>query len=153
MRREKGNAMWARLARGMRPKPSMVIIVVCVALGVWGEWKSGQIRIGDTAAGVPELRAGSRYNQDTAVITSKFSIGVDVISAVVETVANGCIDHEVVSLMDQFEGAIQGRARSAVGHLTPRDGEDRQFRLQRRLAEMAHPAARPAGAGAGRFAD
>lgn len=107
MRREKGNLLWDRLARGMRPKPSMVIIVICVALGAWGMWESGQIRIGDTAAGVPELRPNSRYNRDTAVITSKFSIGVDILSVIVETVPNGCIDYDVVSLMDQFEGQIR----------------------------------------------
>src|ERR1019366_5415281 len=56
---------------------------------------------------VPELRPGSRYNRDTRVITSKFSIGVDLLSVIVETVPNGCIDYEVVKLMDQFEGRLR----------------------------------------------
>ena len=56
---------------------------------------------------MPELRAQSRYNQDTRVITSNFSIGVDLLSVIVETVPNGCVDYEVVSLMDQFEGALR----------------------------------------------
>jgi predicted RND superfamily exporter protein len=106
-RRAKMDHLWARLAKGMRPRPSMIIILVCFALGAWGYWKSEQVRIGDTQAGVPELRANSRYNQDTRVITSKFSIGVDILSVIVETVPNGCVDYEVVTLMDQFEGAIR----------------------------------------------
>src|ERR1019366_8120712 len=56
---------------------------------------------------VPELRPGSRYNRDTRVITSKLSIGVDLLSVIVETVPNGCIDYEVVTLMDQFEGRLR----------------------------------------------
>ena len=106
-RRAKMDHLWARLAQGMKPRPSMVIMLVCFALGAWGFWKSGQVRIGDTQAGVPELRANSRYNQDTRVITSKFSIGVDLLSVIVETVPNGCVDYDVVTLMDQFEGAIR----------------------------------------------
>lgn len=106
-RRAKGDAFWARLSREMKPKPSMVIILVWFAAGAWAYWKSGDVQIGDAHAGVPELRADSRYNRDTHVITSRFSIGVDVLSVIVETVPNGCVDHEVVTLMDQFEGHIR----------------------------------------------
>lgn len=106
-RRAKGDAFWSRLARGMKPKPSLAIILGCFALGGWAYWKSADVRIGDTQAGVPELRADSRYNRDTQVITSKFSIGVDILSVVVETVPNGCVDFDVVSLMDRFEGHIR----------------------------------------------
>ena len=70
--------------------------------------KSTEVRIGDTQAGVPELRPDSRYNRDTRVITGKFSIGVDILSVIVETVPNGCIDYDVVTLMDEFEGHIRG---------------------------------------------
>jgi predicted RND superfamily exporter protein len=106
-RRDRGDRFWSRLSRGMRPKPSLVIIVLCFALGGWAYWVSLDVRIGDTQAGVPELHPDSRYNQDTRVITSKFNIGVDVLSVIVETVPNGCVDFEVVSLMDRFEGHIR----------------------------------------------
>ncbi|HUR57141.1 MAG TPA: MMPL family transporter [Opitutaceae bacterium] len=106
-RRAKGDALWRRFSHGMKPKPSLAIIAAGVALGAWGEWKAGFIHIGDTQAGVPELRPQSRYNSDVRVITSKFSIGVDILSVIVETVPNGCVDHEVVTLMDQFEGHIR----------------------------------------------
>ena len=49
-------------------------------LFVIGGWKATQVKIGDLHAGVPELRADSQYNIDTDVITSKFAIGVDVIT-------------------------------------------------------------------------
>ncbi len=106
-RRAGTDRFWVRLANGMKPRPSMIIIVCCFALGGWGYWKAEQVHIGDTQAGVPELWPKSRYNQDTRVITSQFSIGVDILSVVVETVPNGCVDHEVVTLLDQFEGRIR----------------------------------------------
>jgi predicted RND superfamily exporter protein len=106
-RRAMMDHFWRRLSREMKPLPSMLVIVAGVALGVWGERKAGQIRIGDTQAGVPELRQNSRYNIDSRVITEKFSIGVDILSVIVETVPNGCVDHDVVSLMDRFEGQIR----------------------------------------------
>jgi predicted RND superfamily exporter protein len=106
-RRARTDRFWARLARGMQPLPSLLIMAGWFALGVWGYWKGEQVRIGDTQAGVPELRQNSRYNQDTRAITAKFSIGVDLLSVIVETVPNGCVDYEVVTLMDQFEGHLR----------------------------------------------
>ncbi len=107
-RRAFGDRVCERLAQKMKPKPSSIIILVGIALGAWGLWKADEVRIGDTQAGVPELRPDSRYNRDTRIITSKFSIGVDILSVIVETVPNGCVDYDVVTLMDQFEGKIRG---------------------------------------------
>lgn len=106
-RRAKGDSFWARFVQGMKPKPSIVILAASLALGVWAYWKGGDVRIGDTQAGVPELRPQSRYNVDTGVITSKFSIGVDLLTVIVETIPSGCVDYDVVTLMDQFEGYIR----------------------------------------------
>ncbi len=105
-RRAKGDAWWRKLAYGMKPRPSMVIIVLGLALGIWGERTASRIHIGDTQAGRPELRPGSCYNLDTTLIASKFSISADVMSVIVETVPNGSVDHEVVTLMDEFEGRL-----------------------------------------------
>jgi predicted RND superfamily exporter protein len=41
------------------------------------------------------------------LITEKFSIGVDILSVIVETIPNGCVDHEVVTLMDKFESHMR----------------------------------------------
>jgi predicted RND superfamily exporter protein len=102
-RRARTDRLWARIASEMKPGPSLVVIVVCFSLGLWGWYKAREVKIGDLYAGVPELRQDSRYNRDTRVITSKFSIGVDILSVIVESVPNGCVDHDVVELMDRFE--------------------------------------------------
>lgn len=107
LRHERFDAFWVRLAHGMKPTPSLVIMVTCFALGGWAFWKSGDVRIGDTQIGVPELWPDSRYNHDSRVITSKFSIGVDLLSVIVETVPNGCVDYDVVSMMDEFESVMR----------------------------------------------
>lgn len=106
-RRAHADRFWTWLARSLHPRPSIAITVVCLALGVWAWFKAGEIRIGDTHAGVPELRQDSRYNRDSRLITEKFSIGVDLLSVIVETIPNGCVDHEVVTLMDKFEGHMR----------------------------------------------
>jgi len=112
VRRQRTDARWARLGRALKPGPSLAIVFVSLALGVWAYFKAEHVRIGDTNAGVPELRQNSRCNTDSRLITEKFSIGVDVLSVIVETIPNGCVDHDVVTLMDQFEGHI--RAISGV---------------------------------------
>jgi predicted RND superfamily exporter protein len=84
------------------PVSSIVIIAVSSVLLVFGWIKSHEVKIGDLHAGVPELRQDSRYNRDTAVITREFSIGVDVITVLVETVPNGVVDHAVMELVDRF---------------------------------------------------
>ena len=94
---------WRRLVNfTTAPRSSIVIITISAALLVFGWLKSHQVKIGDLHAGVPELRQDSRYNRDTAVITREFSIGVDVITVLVETVPNGVIDHDIMALVDRF---------------------------------------------------
>ncbi|MFM8617298.1 MAG: efflux RND transporter permease subunit, partial [Opitutaceae bacterium] len=106
-RRERGDALWRRLSRGMRTRPSLIIILAGLVLGAWGIQQSARVQIGDIHAGVPELRADSRYNRDVGVITSKFTIGVDVLTVMVEASPDAAVDHEVLSLMDEFEGRIR----------------------------------------------
>ena len=98
---------WRRLVRVTTVRNSLLIIGVSFALFLLGYFKSHEVKIGDMHAGVPELRQNSRYNRDTAVITSKFSIGVDTLIVLVETVPNGVVDHEVMALIDRFAWRMQ----------------------------------------------
>ena len=92
-----------KLARISEPRISLVIIVIAIGLFVAGYRRASEIKIGDLNAGVPELRENSRYNTDSATITDNFTIGVDLLSVIVETVPDGCIDYNVMSNMDRFE--------------------------------------------------
>jgi len=94
--------VWHRLAGITRRGPALVIIVLAAVLGVLGWLKGRETPIGDTQAGVPELRPGSRYNRDNDVITSKFSIGVDLLTAIVDAQQPICVSHELMTWVDRF---------------------------------------------------
>ena len=96
--------IWYKLS-GVANRPvAAVIIGVCLILALLGAWKASDIKVGDTQAGVPELRSDSRYNMDTAVITKKFSIGVDILSIFVEgNRADACVNYDNMSEIDDFE--------------------------------------------------
>lgn len=95
-------SIWDRLAKITNRGPAAVIIVIAVVLGVLGFIKGMETPIGDTQAGVPELRADSRYNRDSILISQRFSIGTDIINVIVETKADGCIDFRIIDAIDRF---------------------------------------------------
>ena len=95
--------MWSRVARLARRGPAAVAIGVAAVLLVAGARFAPQVRVGDEHRGAPELRADAVYNLDSAVITERFEIGVDVLTVFAETVAEGCIDYEVMNTLDDFE--------------------------------------------------
>ncbi len=94
--------LWHGLSRIGERRVATVLILVAVALGVAGFLKGRHTPIGDTEAGVPELRRDSRYNRDTDVITRKFSIGTDMFNVIVETKPNGCVNYDIMHRIDDF---------------------------------------------------
>ena len=94
--------VWRFFERAAEPKSATVIIVVSIVLFGFGFWKGSDVKIGDMHRGVPELRTDSRYNQDSQVITDHFSIGVDLITVIVETKPDGCIDYDIMTAIDRF---------------------------------------------------
>ncbi len=99
--------LWRKLARVTERGPAIKIILVGFVLLSFGLWKGADIRIGDLHRGVPELHGDSQYNIDTDVIADRFSIGVDLISVIVETIPEGCINYEVMDTIDRFEWAMR----------------------------------------------
>ena len=95
--------VWSRIARVARRGPAAAVIAVSLVLLAAGAYFAPQVRVGDEHRGVPELHADSVYNLDSAVITDRFEIGVDVLSVIAETEKDGCIDFAVMSTLDDFE--------------------------------------------------
>jgi uncharacterized protein len=102
IRQRKLTAHWQRMARITERRNALLIVAVAVLLGIFGVWKGRETPIGDTQAGVPELRADSRYNRDSNIITSKFSIGVDILTVIVETREPACTSHALMTSIDTF---------------------------------------------------
>ena len=94
--------VWTALSRLTAPRPSAAIIGVAVVLLGLGAWQARGIRIGDLHRGVPELRANSRYNLDSEFISTHFSIGVDILTVIAEAGPEGCIDHGLMTTLDEF---------------------------------------------------
>jgi predicted RND superfamily exporter protein len=101
---------WAGLSRITQRGPAAVIIGIAIALGVLGAWKGRETPIGDTQAGVPELRPDSRYNRDSNIITEKFSIGVDILTVIVEATDPVCTSYEQMTAVDRFAWRMQNVA-------------------------------------------
>ena len=99
--------LWSRVARLARRGPAAVTVALAAVLVAVGAHYAVQIRVGDSHEGVPELRAESVYNQDIAVITERFKIGVDVLTVFAETVPDGCIDYEVLTTLDEFSWHVR----------------------------------------------
>jgi predicted RND superfamily exporter protein len=99
--------VWRVFSWFASPLPAVACIAAALVLGVYGFQKSRGLQIGDMHAGVPELRPNSRYNQDVAVITEKFSIGLDILTTIVETFPDACIDYDVMSLIDRFQWHVR----------------------------------------------
>jgi predicted RND superfamily exporter protein len=98
--------VWRFFASFTQTNRAIIAIVVSVALGAFAYAQSQNVRIGDVLAGVPELRPDSRYNKDDALITGSFSIGTDIIQTLVETVPNGCIQYDIMDMIDRFQWEI-----------------------------------------------
>jgi hypothetical protein len=95
--------VWEYLSRLTRPANATIVIMISLLLLVLGLWKGMEVKIGDQQHGVPELHSDSRYNLDTEEIASRFSIGVDVLTVIVETIPDGCINYQVMDTIDRFE--------------------------------------------------
>ncbi|MDH3637799.1 MAG: MMPL family transporter [Gammaproteobacteria bacterium] len=93
---------WKPLSGVASSGQAVWVLLAAAGLLALGLWKSTDVKIGDLHRGVPELRPDSQYNLDTAVITERFAIGVDVLTVFAETGPEGCIDYAAMNGIDEF---------------------------------------------------
>ena len=98
---------WLRFARLAKPWPALAVLLCAGLLAAFGAWRARTIQVGDLHQGVPELRAEARYNQDVETVTSHFSIGVDLLTVIAETAADGCTDFATMDSIDRFAWRLQ----------------------------------------------
>ena len=115
----KDHWLWLRLRMLAEPRHAFVVLLITALLLGGATWKSRDLRTGDLGHGIPELHADSRYNQDAAAIVDSFSIGVDVLSVIVQTqgVDGACTNFEIMDTIDRFEMTMRGvhGVQSVVG--------------------------------------
>ena len=95
--------VWDYMSNVASRGPASVILFFTAILFVAGYYNSQDLKIGELHAGAPALHESSRYNQDTFLITSKYAISVDYMSVIVETTADACTRHDIMSVIDQFQ--------------------------------------------------
>jgi uncharacterized protein len=102
------DGFWHLLAKTSNPVPAAVIILSAVAIAFWGWGAAKQMKIGDSEAGVPELRPDSRFNLDAATISHNFSLGIDIINVIAETDKQACTDsYDATEILDRFAWHMQ----------------------------------------------
>ncbi|WP_439814172.1 efflux RND transporter permease subunit [Zavarzinia sp. CC-PAN008] len=94
--------LWPHVAKVTRPRWAVVIVLVSVVVFGVASYERNFLQFGDVSAGAPELREDSRYNQDVVYITNHFSIGVDVMTAIVEVPQDACVDPAIMRHLDKF---------------------------------------------------
>ncbi len=100
--------IWRTLAIFTRPVPALITIVVAAVLFAGAFYKSQDMKIGDSEAGVPELREDSRYNRDARLISERFALGVDQLGVIAETSSQACTEnYEVMDRIDNFAWQMQ----------------------------------------------
>lgn len=106
----KNEWLWQRLCRLAQPCRARTVLLITIVLVGLTTWKSLDLRTGDLGHGIPELHEDSRYNQDTAAIVDSFSIGVDILSVIVQTqgIDGACTNYAVMDLIDRFETTMRG---------------------------------------------
>jgi len=100
--------LWQLLAKTSNPLPAALIILAAIAIAFvgWGEAK--KMKIGDSEAGVPELRPDSRFNLDAIAISSSFALGIDIVNVIAETDKQACTDsYDAMETMDRFAWHMQ----------------------------------------------
>ncbi|HSW17906.1 MAG TPA: efflux RND transporter permease subunit [Ramlibacter sp.] len=137
------NKLWWAVSAFTEPRVALVTLGVSALLLVVGTVYSRHLLTGDIGAGVPELRAESRYNSDNDRIVSSYSIGMDVLSVYVETekMEEACLNWPVMNAIERFDLFMRGvdgvRSVTTVAGLAKRaaggnnEGNPRWAALQR----------------------
>jgi predicted RND superfamily exporter protein len=90
------------LGRIAERKYAIRTVIAFSLIFVLAVWQSMGRHVGDLHPGAPELAPNSRYNRDAQIIVDKFGLGLDLLTVIVETPENACIDYDVMHYLDEF---------------------------------------------------
>ena len=97
-----GDGLWQAISAITQPRWAVPTLAIAALALAWALHVYPRLTVGDTQAGVPELKADSRYNRDAAVVAQNFGIGVDIFKVIAETGEYGCLDYRAMQAIDDF---------------------------------------------------
>jgi predicted RND superfamily exporter protein len=95
------------LVKATDPKTAKMIIGFTLVLFALGYWQADKMRIGDLHAGAPSLHQDARYNQDTFLISDKYTISSDILKVIVEAYPAACTEHDVMARISRFQYKVE----------------------------------------------
>lgn len=103
--------IWRVLDKLVQPRWAMAVGLLALLLSAYAAWLAPQRQIGDLHAGAPALWPESRYNQDTFYITdpAHYSIGVDLLSVIVEGPKEACTYYQYMAEIDRFQAYLENQ--------------------------------------------
>jgi len=94
--------LWPALARIATPFFAFSFITICIIVGGYALYDSRDMQIGDVHAGAGELWPESRYNTDSRYVVDHFNLGLNVLTAIPESVQSACIDTDIMTYLNKF---------------------------------------------------
>jgi predicted RND superfamily exporter protein len=105
--RESRERLIRRLGQLAETRNAMVAVGFFMVLFGVALWQAMGRHVGDLHPGSPELRPDSRYNRDAVTIGEKFSLGLDVLTVIVETPPEACIDYDAMQYLNELSWDVR----------------------------------------------
>jgi len=99
--------VWRALDLFTRRRWATFAVVAAALVGACGYWQSLQLKIGDLAAGAPELKPDSRYNRDVDFVVHHYQAGSDVFVAFAKTPSGDCARYDSLAVVDDLEWQLR----------------------------------------------
>ena len=100
--RETRIKLMQKLGNIANPRNAVIVVILSVILFVTAFIQSQNRHVGALHAGSPELRADARYNVDSRAIADKFALGLNLLTVIVETPREACINYPYMKYLNEF---------------------------------------------------
>ncbi|MGC6535647.1 MAG: efflux RND transporter permease subunit [Parvibaculales bacterium] len=100
--RESRVRLMQKLGNIANPRVAVVVLAVAVVLFITSFIQSQNRHVGALHAGSPELRKEARYNEDSRQIAEKFALGLNLLTVIVETPREACINYPYMKYLNEF---------------------------------------------------
>ncbi len=100
--RETRIKLMQKLGNIANPRNAVIVVILSVILFATAFIQSQNRHVGALHAGSPELREDARYNADSRSIADKFALGLNLLTVIVETPREACINYPYMKYLNEF---------------------------------------------------